>query len=179
MKRIVFNHGLIAGLIVSSWMAVSMLAIGCDKMMTLGPLGMVIGYTGMLVAFSFIFVAVKSYRDNVNHGRVSFGKAFTIGLLISLIASTCYVLTWLVVYYNFMPDFMDKYAAMMIEQTKANGASAAEIAATTAEMESAKQMYSKPVNVVLMTYAEVFPIGLLVSLFTAAILRRNRHEASK
>ncbi|SCY41539.1 DUF4199 domain-containing protein [Flavobacterium caeni] len=174
MKKVILNNGLIAGIIVSLWMATSMLAVGCDNMMALGPRGMIIGYTGMLVAFSFIFVAVKNYRDKINGGVVAFGRAFGIGLLISLIASTFYVVTWLVVYYNFMPDFMDKYAAAAIEQAKSTGASAAELKAQATEMEWAKQMYSQPVNVVWMTYLEVFPIGLLVSLITAAILKRNR-----
>ena len=86
MKKVILNNGLIAGIIVSLWMATSMLAVGCDNMMALGSWGMIIGYTGMLVAFSFIFVAVKNYRDKINGGVVAFGRAFGIGLLISLIA---------------------------------------------------------------------------------------------
>lgn len=172
MRKIILNNGLLAGTIVSLWMAVSMIAIGCDNMMALGPWSMVIGYTGMLVAFSFVFVAIRNYR-NTNDGTVGFWRAFGIGLLISLIASTCYVLTWFVVYHNFMPDFMDKYVALTIEQTRNSGASAEIVQAKVVEMESAKAMYKQPVNMVLMTYAEVFPIGVLVSLVSALILMRK------
>lgn len=169
MKKTVLNYGLISGAIVSVWMATSMLVLGCDA----GEGGMMLGYAGMLVAFAFIFVAIKSYRDNQSGGTISFWNAFKIGLLISLIASSFYVVTWLIVYYNFMPDFMEKYAATMIEKAKAAGASAAQLKATTDEMAMYKEMYKNPIVVILMTYAEILPIGIIVSLITAAFLKRN------
>lgn len=171
MKKTVLNYGLIAGIVVSVWMSISMLVIGCDH----GQWGMVLGYTGMLVAFSFIFVAVRHYRDKLNSGSINFGKAFLIGLFISLIASAFYVVTWAIVYHNFMPDFMDKYAAVQIEKAKANGIPAAELRAMTTEMDSFKEMYKQPFWFVVMTLAEILPVGLLISLITAFLLKKRSH----
>jgi hypothetical protein len=134
---------------------------------------MVVGYTAMILAFSLIFAGIKSFRDRYNQGSVTFGKAFTIGLYISLIASSLYVAVWLVDYYIFIPDFMDKYSAYMIRQTRAEGGNAAEIRAKAVEMEEFKELYKNPLFVVLITYAEVLPVGLLVSLICALILKRK------
>ena len=92
MKKLVLTYGLIAGAVVSAFMAISMMGIADDPS-KIGAGSMVVGYLGMLIAFAFIFVAVKNYRDKQNGGVVSFGKAFSIGLLIALIASVMYVIT--------------------------------------------------------------------------------------
>jgi hypothetical protein len=101
MKKTVLTYGLISGTIVSAWLLFAV-GIGLDHMDT--DYGMFFGFTAMIVAFSFIFVAVKNYRDNLNFGTITFGKAFRIGLYISLIASTMYVGSWLIDYYFFVPD---------------------------------------------------------------------------
>lgn len=169
MKKTVLNYGLISGIVVSVWMSISMLVVGCDH----DQWGMLLGYTGMLIAFSFIFVAVRHYRDKLNSGAINFGKAFLIGLFISLIASAFYVTAWAIVYHNFMPDFMDKYAAVQIEKAKAAGTSATELAAMSAEMNSFKEMYKQPFWFVVMTMAEILPVGLLISLITAFLLKKR------
>lgn len=74
-----------------------------------------------------IFVAIKNYRDKYNNGTISFGKAFKIGLYVSLIASTMYVVVWMIDYYLFIPDFMDRYAEHMLQESKAKGASEVEL----------------------------------------------------
>lgn len=170
MKKIVIVFGLIAGFIVSAMMLLSIAK--CYKSTDFEG-SMLIGYASMLLAFSFIFVGVKSFRDKHNGGLISFGKAFRIGLLISLIASTLYVIVWLIDYYVFVPDFMDKYANHMIVEAKRNGASAAELAAKNNEMTDYKEMYKNPFYVVLLTYSEIFPVGLVVSLICALILKRS------
>ena len=91
-----------------------------------------------------------------------------------MIASTIYVLAWLVDYYLFVPDFMDKYAAFVLKEAKADGLSASEITEKTNEMESYKEMYKNPLLVVLLTYAEILPVGLIVSLISALILKRKK-----
>jgi len=170
MKKIVWTYGLISGLIVSGWM-LSSIAIGFDQMDS--NIAMFLGFTAMIIAFSFIFVAVKNFRDNLNNGTVTFGKAFQIGLLVSLIASTFYVVSWLVDYYLFIPDFMEKYSAHQLEKLQQSGATAVEIQSQTAEIQSMKEMYKNPLFVIMFTYIEILPIGLLISLITAFFLKKK------
>lgn len=175
MRKIITTYGLIAGIIVSTWMVISM-AIGCQHMDS--NWGMFFGFTGMIIAFSFIFVAVKNYRDKINGGSVSFGKAFQIGLWISLIASTFYVVAWAIDYHLFMPHFMDEYAVEAVEKLKKSGASAAEIDATAKEMAWFREMYKNPLFFAGITYSEILPVGVLISAVTALILKR-RHPQIK
>ncbi len=76
-----------------------------------------------------MFFGIRSYRENIGGGQISFGRAFAVGILITLVASVCYVVTWEIIYFKFMPDFADKYAAYMIEQARAAGESAQKIQA--------------------------------------------------
>ena len=170
MKKLVLTYGLIAGIVVSIFMLTS-IALGVEHMDT--EKGMYIGFTGMIIALSFIFVAIKNYRDKHNGGTISFGKAFRIGLYISLIASTLYVISWMVDYYFFVPDFLEKYAAAAMENVRESGASEAEISAKTAEMAQFREWYKNPVFVALLTYTEILPVGIVVSLIAALFLKRN------
>lgn len=110
MKRIIWVYGIIAGLIVGGWLFVATAIIGHESIEN----GMFLGYASMVLAFSMIFVAVKTYRDKHLDGTISFGKAFRIGLLITLIASTIYVLTWEISFHYFVPDYMEKYTEKTI-----------------------------------------------------------------
>lgn len=175
MKKHVFIFGGISGLIVSALMIISM-AI-CTASGSNFEHGMIYGYAGMILAFSMIFVGIKSYRDKHNGGFITFGKAFLVGLYISLIASTMYVITWLIDNYFFIPDFGDKYAEFMIAQAKKDGASDAEIATKTVEMAKFIEMYKNPFFKTMMTYLEILPIGLLASLIAAAIFQKKQKVA--
>lgn len=171
MKKVVIVNGVIGGLIVSVLMVCSTLYF-----INKGDFenGMVYGYASMLLAFSFVFVGIKTYRDKYNDGLISFGKAFTTGLLITLIAATFYVLTWQVEYNWVFPDFTDKYTAAMLNKAKASGASAAEIAKQTTEMAEFNEMYKNPLFNILITYLEIIPVGLIVTLISALILKRSK-----
>ena len=172
MKRSVIIYGLISGAVVSAFMSTTMLLTANDTLHCTSAVSMVIGYLGMLIAFTFIFVAIKTYRDKQANGTIRFGKAFGMGLLIALIASTMYVITWAIVYKNFLPDFMDKYCATMIEQAKASS-SGATLQAKIDEINKAKEMYATPMGFTLYTYAEILPVGILVSLIAALVLKRK------
>jgi Protein of unknown function (DUF4199) len=172
MKKNVLVFGLISGLVVSIVMGINMVIMSKSANADHGAGSMVIGYLIMLVAFSFIFVAVKNYRDKQNGGVISFGKAFKMGLLIALIASTMYVIMWALLYNFYMPDFMDKYSAKMIEEARATSAPA-ELQKVIDEMNGYKEMYKNPLFFALFTYMEILPVGLLVSLVTALILKRK------
>jgi Protein of unknown function (DUF4199) len=174
MRKIVLTFGLIAGAVLSAMMSVSMAfhdRIGFNS-------GLIIGYTSMVLAFLMVFVGVKAYRDNVAGGRVSFGRAFTVGLLITVIASCCYVATWEVIYFRFMPDFADKYAASSIERAKRSGATKAQLAERTKQMEQFKEMYRNPLVNIAYTIIEPLPVGLVFTLVAAGVLSRKRREVS-
>jgi hypothetical protein len=132
-----------------------------------------VGYTAMIIAFSFIYVGIRSYRENYNDGVISFGKAFRIGLGIALLASTAYVVFWMIDYTWFMPDFMDKYAATMVKQAHESGLTGAALDKKLAGINQMKELYKSKVMVVLFTYLEVLPVGLVISLITALILKRK------
>jgi hypothetical protein len=170
MKRHVWTFGTIAGLIVSAIMGIAMIIMKDNH----GSSGsMVFGYASMIIAFIFIYVGIRNYRDKKQAGVISFGKAFKLGVLISLVASTYYVVMWALEFNLVMPDFMDRYSEIMIKEAQKNGADAATIQKTAAEMDHFKELYKNPLWFVLMTYAEIFPVGLLVSAISALILRRN------
>lgn len=173
MKRNVFVFGLLSGLVVAIVMILS--SVLCYQNPGFEG-GMFLGYAGMLIAFSFIFVGVKNLRDKQEGGVISFGRAFKTGLLIMLIASTIYVAIWLVEYYVFMPDFMERYADHTLSRAQAAGADAVEMSKKTAEMNQYKKMYKNPLFVILFTYAEIVPVGFIVSLICALILKRKPKE---
>jgi hypothetical protein len=170
MKKTVLTFGLIAGVILSVMMAVTVPfhdTIGYDR-------AEVIGYTSMILAFLLIFFGVRSYRDSVARGTVSFGRAFAVGALIAMVASVCYTATWEVIYFNFESDFLEKYQAHQIEQARANGESEASIAAERVKMERNAALYHNPAINAAITFLEPLPVGLLVALVSAAVLRRKR-----
>ena len=169
MKKNVLVFGTIAGLIVSSFMFVSMLLFNHTD----NAGSMLVGYASMLIAFSFVFVGIKNFRDKYNDGLITFGKAFTVGILIALLASTFYVVTWVIEFKFFIPDFIDRYAASVIKHSQESGASQQIIDAQIAEMTHYKEMYKNPLFLVLFTYMEIFPVGLLVTLASALILKNK------
>jgi len=172
MRKIVLTYGLIAGAILSVMMLVTIPfqdRIDFDK-------GAVIGYTTMVIAFLMIFFGVRSYRDNVAGGSVGFGRALGVGLLITLIASICYVATWQFIYYRLTPDFMDKYSAYTIEKARKSGATDATIAARTKEMAEFSEMYKNPLINVAFTFLEPLPVGVVFALVTAGVLCRRRRS---
>ena len=168
MKRIVLTFGLISG-VVSSLMMLATLPfihrLGFDK-------GAVVGYTAIVLSFLLVFFGIRSYRE-ANGGTVSFGRGFTVGLLITLISCAFYVVTWEIIYYNLMPDFAEKYTANAVEHLKASGANQAAIDAKMKEMEGLKRMMDNPLINAAMTFTEPFPIGLAVTLISAAVLRKR------
>lgn len=172
MRKIVLTFGLIAGGILSLMMLLTMPfmeQIGFEK-------GEVIGYTTMVLAFLMTFFGVKSYRDNVAGGTVTFGRAFLVGLLITAIASVCYVATWQMVYYKLAPDFGEKYTTYAVNKTRKSGATDAQIAATKKEMTEFMDMYKNPLINVAITFIEPLPVGIVITLVTAGVLSRKRRD---
>ena len=174
MKKNILIYGLISGLIISALMTVNVSM--CSRSGDFDN-SIVLGYASMLIAFSMIFVGIKNYRDKYNGGVISFGKAFKVGLFMTLIASTIYVIVWMIEDRFFFPDFMEKYTAHEINKLQLSGISATELAGKKKELEQAKEMYKNPGIRILLTYAEILPVGLIVTLISSLILKRK--EAKK
>jgi ethanolamine transporter EutH len=172
MKKNVLVFGLTSGLLLTAMMIYT--TITCYSNPENFQSNDVVGYAAMILIFSLIFVGVKNYRDKYSNGVVTFGKAFRIGLYISLIAATMYTVVWLFEYYLFVPDFMDKYSAHVLQKARAGGASAAELTKKADEMATFKNLYRNPLAVVAVTYLEVLPIGVIVALISALILKRKQ-----
>jgi Protein of unknown function (DUF4199) len=173
MKKNVLVFGLISGALISIFMSGSMIYMSKNPNAEHGTSSMVVGFLSMIIAFSLIFVAVKTYRDKQNGGVVGFGKAFLMGVLIALIGSTMYVITWAFVHHYYLPDFMEKYAAAMIENARATS-TPEELQKFTVKMNEQKEMYKNPVWFSLFTYMEILPVGLIVALISALILKRKK-----
>ena len=167
----ILNFGLVAGLLAGVPLSIIVITMGDQNSMMRG---MLVGYTIMLVALSTIFVAVKRYRDVDLGGVVRFWPAFGLGLGISAVAGVIYVIAWESSVAIAHLDFANGYAKMMINEARAKGASGAALDKVIAEMEAFKIQYANPLFRWPMTFAEIFPVGVLVSLISAALLRNSR-----
>lgn len=175
MKKTVLLFGLISGGILATMTAIMM------------PLCMngtidfrnseILGYTSMALAFIAVFFGIRSYRERQGGGTITFGKAFQVGLLITLVTCAVYVIGWEIVYWNFIPDFGDKFAAYTLEKMRADGATAEALAKAQTDMARFRELYKNPLYNVGITFLEVFPVGLIVTLVSAAILRKKTPAA--
>lgn len=177
MKRIVVTFGLISGAILAAMTAV-MIPLCMSGVIDFDK-SQIVGYSTMVLSFLLAFFGIRSYRENLGGGTISFGKAFQVGILITLIACAVYVISWEIVYFGFVPDFDDKYATFAIEKMRRDGASDAEILVAEKRMADFKRLYANPLFNVGITFLEVFPVGLIVTLISAAILRRRTPSAPK
>lgn len=173
MKQVILRYGLISGAVAAVLMLATMLYYKYyDPNMDFEN-GHLYGYASMLLSMLFVFLGVRYYREQVAGGVLSFGKGFQVGLLIAVVSCVCYVLAWMVIYETLMPDFMEKYIEHTLANLRSSGAAEAEIARQTAEMNDFKEMYKNPLVRFGLTFLEPFPVGLLVSLVSAWVLRKN------
>lgn len=170
MKKNVIVFGLIVGSLLTGMMLYAASMCYTNPQFESND---VLGYTAMLATFSLIFVAIKNYRDKYNSGFITFGNAFKTGAYVSLFASTMYVLVWLVDYYIFIPDFIDNYSTHVLYEASLDGASRQELDEKAVEMAEFKELYKNPLAVILITYSEVLPIGLVISVVSALLLKRK------
>jgi hypothetical protein len=168
MLRKILFFGLVAGLVVSVPM------FGITVAMQGRPPSVVVGYLVMLVALSVVFIAVKQHRDVALGGVIRFWPAFGLGLGISAVAGVLYVLAWEATLAVTGMDFAGDYARMLIEQQQAKGVTGEALATFVAEMERFKVQYADPFFRLPMTFAEIFPVGVVVSLVSAGLLRNSR-----
>jgi hypothetical protein len=171
MFNTILKYGAIAGVVVGGFMFATFLGFGGEPPM---KYAMLIGYTTMLIALSAVFVGIKRHRDVDRGGVIGFWPALGIGIGISFIAGVFYVVAWEALRAVMGMDFATSYSNAMLEGARAKGASAEVLAKLTAEMDAFKVQYADPMFRLPMTFAEIFPVGVLVSLVSAALLRNPR-----
>jgi len=174
MKKIVITFGLISGGIAAVAMLVTLPLVGRVSYEYLT----VLGYTIFVACFLMVFFGIRSYRDNVGGGTITFGKAFTVGILITLVSCAIYVISWDFIYHQFLPTFMDDYANYMVEKMRAAGATPEELTRQIQENEQFKQWYKNPFIRYAMTLMEAFPVGLLITLISSLILKRKTPKSA-
>jgi hypothetical protein len=171
MKKIVLTFGIISGVVMMAMMILNMSFI--DKISF--DNATILGYTVIVVSFMMVFFGIRSYRENIGGGKITFWKALQVGLLITLISCIFYVAIWeiLYFYFHFMPDFVDKYASYELEKARAAGATPEALKAQREQMQQFIQWYQNPFFNAAMTFMEPFPVGLLITLISSALLRRK------
>jgi len=134
----------------------------------------IFGYLVMIVALSMIFLAIRDYRNKQLGGVIKFLPAFGLGLLVAAVAGVAYIIGWEIYLAATNYSFMDNYVAQMIEAKRAAGVSEAEFEAYAAQLEQMRVSYQNPLFRLPMTFIEIFPVGLLIALISAAILRNPK-----
>ncbi len=171
MKKVILIYGTIAGVIVGGlmlifWPLMESEAINMDN-------GMLLGYATMILALSLIFFAVKTYRDKHNKGNISFGKAVMIGLLITLVAGVLYAFAWEIMFSQMGEQYMQKMMQHYQDSKVPADATPEQIEAVKLEIEDFIVMYKNPFIRFGITIMEVLPVGLVISLISAALLRKK------
>ena len=169
MQKTIIKYGLISGIIAAILLSASTYLIekyGFEH-------SMYVGYATMMVSMSVIYFGIKAYRDEHNNGQITFGKGILIGLAIVLISCVIYSLAWLVIYYNFLPNFMNDYAANYLKKAQETGISAEELKKTMTSMDEMKEWYKNPILVFLITLLEPTPVGIPFAFLFAWILKRK------
>ncbi|HLG02496.1 MAG TPA: DUF4199 domain-containing protein [Bacteroidia bacterium] len=171
MRKIIFVHGLTAGLIMVTLFLITVPLLKNGTLPFSGS--MILGYISMALAFSFVFFGVRSYRDKIGNGFITFGRAFGVGILIVLLASILYAIAWLFIYYFFWPDFLDMYGNYVTEEMIRDGKPLAEIEKQRVEMQEFKALYANPLINAAFTILEPMPVGLLMTLVAAFVFRKK------
>ncbi len=170
MRRYTLIFGSIAGVVLVLMMFLTMPFLGEDIDYDTAEW---LGYISMIVALSAIFIGIKSYRDKESAGLISFGKAFKVGLFITLVASVFYVAGWILYINTAGTNFMDSYYQHSVEKIKTSNDPETEIQAKIADMEKWRELYKNPLIQIGVTFIEIFPVGLLITLISATILKKK------
>jgi len=171
MKKTVITYGIIAGMITGGLMLATMplFVNGIVKMEN----GLWIGYTGMVIALSLVFFGVKSFRDQHAEGKITFGKGLLVGVGITLIASLFYVIAWEITFSRSGEWFMQQWITGELDKLKTSGATEAELQIAEQKWDEFGLLYQNPLIRFGMTLMEIFPVGILISLISAALLRKK------
>ncbi len=168
MKNTALGFGLLAGAVSTVMMFVTLPFIDPAKLATAD----VLGYTSILLSALVVFFGVRSFRER-SGGFLTFRRGLLVGLAITLISTLCYMAAFELMYFRIAPDFGERFAACMIEHARAAGGSPEEVAKVAGQARLLKRLYDHPATNAALSFATTFPVGLAVSLISAAILRRR------
>jgi len=153
MKSTVLKYGTY-GIIVGFIIFMLHLALGVDNLDS--RTNEIIGYISIFLSLSFIFFGIKHYRDRINNGVVTLGKAIIIGLLISLLVALGIAIADFI-YTKFIdPSFFSNYEQKLIDQGRED--EIMEMTSTTAA---------------IFMFVLVTVIGFIISLISGLILQRK------
>jgi hypothetical protein len=170
MQKLSLKWGLIAGLIMVGIPYTSYLLMGG------GPetfkLGEIIGYATIICSLLLIYVAINEYRLILANQQISFIQGLSVGLMVTGLAALMFGI-YNVIYVEFLePGFMDQYYNYYIEQISNSGQPQLEIDRQIKAFEEEKQMFMNIYLQFFIMFITVFVIGLLVSVFCAALQSR-------
>jgi hypothetical protein len=168
MKKTVITFGLMSGA-VSAAMMLATVPFITDLA---GAKGEIFGYSAIVLSFLLVFFGIRSYRENHGGGAITFGRGLSVGLLIVLISSACYVFTWEMVYYKW-PGLSEKFETLLLDNARKSSPDPAKRDASVNQVQEFLTMYRKPLNNIAMTSLEPFPLGVGIALLSAAFLRRR------
>ena len=174
MKKVVLTFGLIAGVVIAA--LVWVVAWLCESDLIAFERMEFVGYASMLIALSMVFFGIKSYRDNYSNGKITFWKGVQVGLLISLIAGVLYffgALSYNLANPGFQARFIEKYTQFTVGKLQAEGAPQEKIDSARAEIELMEKLFENPLFFFAIAMVEILPVGIIVTLISAALLRRK------
>jgi len=134
--------------------------------------GELIGYTAMVLSLLFVYFGIKHYRDKVNNGKVSLGKAIAIGMLITLFSAVGVALFDYIYTTQINPDFASQYLDYSIKKMETT-LSPEELKVKSAELIQQMEDYGKPWFMAFMMFASVIILGFIISLISGLILQRK------
>jgi len=176
MRKTILTYGLISGALSAAMMAATVpsmkdLAGGKGN-------GALLGYTAIFLAALLVFFGVRSYRERIGGGRISFGRGMAVGALIALVSAVCYTTTWQVIYFGSSPETRDRIMACVVRDMNGEPKDAAGVAKAAAKAAEWRRFYDNPLLNFGMTLLEPLPVGLAVTAISAAILRRKEIRPS-
>src|SRR5450432_541844 len=169
MKKTAIIFGLVFGAVHLAVTAATIPAIYAHHF----TMSDVLGYSAVVMAALILFFGIRSYRQQTPDGRMTFGRGFAVGVLITLVACACQIVTFEVLYFKVLPDFGERWAESQVDRAREKGGSAQDIAAAEKNAQTFKKLFDNPATNALVTFATTFPIGLVLAGVSAAILRKR------
>ena len=174
MKTTIKKYGWRAALAMLIFGCLSMaLATGTNRNYEISE---VVGYLSMFLSMVFVFLGIKYFRDHVNDGAVSFGQSMKIGLLIALFPALTFEIMDQI-YVNFInPNFYQEYYQRQVDKIQSD--SPEEYQAQVEKLEQEREMFANPMVQFLVMFLTVFVIGVVVTIISGLILKRDPEPVS-